>query len=239
MGIEDIKRFGDVTLDAGEYGRITAAGDLDLRGDVEAISIKSMGDLRARGSVKVGDLKVMGDSTFEKDLIVEQANIYGEIKVLGDFTGDAIKIYGEMNCEKAQGEEIAIYGELHKAKELSCETFKAYGEFHVDETINMGHGECYLSDNSSAKEILCESIKVNIYHENDGNIIKFGMKKSKRGTLKVHTIEGDHIQLEDTQAEVVRGKTIEIGKGCKIGKAIYEVSLDIFDDGIVDQVEEF
>lgn len=239
MGLEDIKRMGDVTLEPGEYGRITAAGDLKLKGDTRATSIKSMGDLKAKGLVQVGDLKVMGDSIFENDLKVGQANIYGEIKVLGDFTGDAIKIYGEMNCQKAQAEEISIYGEIHGAKELSCENFKAYGEFHVATTINMGHGECYLSDNSSATEILCESLKVNHYDEKEGNILKFGMKRSKRGILTVHTIEGDHIKLEDTHAEVVRGRTIEIGRGCKIGKAIYQVSLDIYEDGIVDQVEEF
>ncbi len=239
MGLEDIRRLGDVVLETGEYGRITAAGDLEFRGDVKAISIKSMGDLRAKGLVQVGDLKAMGDATFEKDLKVENANIFGDIKVLGDFTGDSIKIYGEMNCEKVQGEEIAIYGELHRAKELICETFKAYGEFHVENTMNIGHGECYLSDDSSAEEILCETLRVNVYDENDGNIVKIGLKRSRRGILTVHTIEGDHIHLEGTHAQIIRGKSIIIGKACKIGKVIYEKSLDIYDDGIVDQVEEF
>ncbi len=239
MGVEDIRRMGDVSLEAGEYGRISAAGDLNLRGDVGAISIKSMGDLRAKGLVRVGDLKVMGDSTFDKELKVEEANIYGEIRVHGDFTGESIKIYGEMNCEKVQAEDISIFGELHSAKELICENFKAYGEFHVENTLNIGHGECYLSHDSSAEEILCESLRVNVYNEKDRNIVKIGMIRSRRGILKVHTIEGDHIHLEGTHAQVVRGKTVEIGAGCKIGKVIYQVSLDIYDDGVVDQVEEF
>ena len=126
-----------------------------------------------------------------------------------------------------------IYGDIKVLGDFTGD------EFHVATTINMGHGECYLSDNSSATEILCESLKVNHYDEKEGNILKFGMKRSKRGILTVHTIEGDHIKLEDTHAEVVRGRTIEIGRGCKIGKAIYQVSLDIYEDGIVDQVEEF
>ena len=75
--------------------------------------------------------------------------------------------------------------------------------------------------------------------EKDKNFVRFGNKRGKRGILTVHTIEGDFIKLEDTHAEVVRGRKIEIGRGCKIGKVIYQVSLDIYEDGIVDQVEEF
>lgn len=239
MGLENIKRVGDVTLEPGEYGSIMAAGDIRLKGDTKATSIKSMGDLNANGSVQVGDLKAMGDTIFEKDLKVGLANIYGEIKVEGDFTGDVIKIYGELNCQKIQAEEISIYGEIDEAQELSCENFKAYGAFHVANTINMGHGECYLSEDSSALEILCESLEVNHYDEKDKNFVRFGNKRGKRGILTVHTIEGDFIKLEDTHAEVVRGRKIEIGRGCKIGKVIYQVSLDIYEDGIVDQVEEF
>lgn len=239
MGLDDIRRMGDVTLEPGEYGRISAAGDLQLKGDTKAISIKSMGDMRAQGLVQVGTIKVMGDSTFEKDLIVEEANVYGAIRVLGDFKGGFLKIYGEMNCEKVQAEEISIYGELHRAKELICETFKAYGEFHVEQTLNIGHGECYLSDDSTAEEILCETLRVNRYDEKEPKILMRGMKAGQRGILTVHTIEGDHISLEGTHAEVVRGKTVEIGQGCRIGKVIYEDSLDIYDDGKVDQVEEF
>ena len=167
------------------------------------------------------------------------ASIYGAIRVLGDFLGESIKIYGEMNCERLQAEVVSIYGEIHRARELACENFKAYGEFHIDNTLNIGHGECYLTDDSSAEEILCETLKVNVYDEENENILKMGMKRSKRGILTVHTIEGDRIHLEGTHAQVVRGKVVEIGAGCKIGKVIYQESLDIYDDGVVEQVEEF
>ncbi|MGP3783292.1 hypothetical protein [Paenibacillus sp. 1A_MP2] len=40
-------------------------------------------------------------------------------------------------------------------------------------------------------------------------------------------IEGDDIELEYTEAEVVRGDKIKIGPGCRIGTVEYRSSLQI------------
>jgi len=45
--------------------------------------------------------------------------------------------------------------------------------------------------------------------------------------LRANVIEGDEVHLEDTTAETVRGKTVEIGPGCQIGTVEYSDKLDV------------
>ncbi|HRU22306.1 MAG TPA: hypothetical protein P5113_06475, partial [Candidatus Bipolaricaulis sp.] len=47
------------------------------------------------------------------------------------------------------------------------------------------------------------------------------------GTLTVGEIEGDQVHLEATTADVVRGKIVHIGPGCRIGRVEYTESLDV------------
>ena len=58
---------------------------------------------------------------------------------------------------------------------------------------------------------------------------------SGRGTaeLRATLIEGDEIHLEDTSADVVRGKRVEIGPGCHIETVEYSEQLDIHPDAEV------
>ena len=46
-----------------------------------------------------------------------------------------------------------------------------------------------------------------------------------RGTSRVRVIEGDIIYLENTTADIVRGQTIVLGRGCQIGSIEYGVNL--------------
>lgn len=70
-------------------------------------------------------------------------------------------------------------------------------------------------DRSRVKEIGGTSITVRR---------KPGFLKRKAGALSAELIEGDAIYLEYTEADIVRGKHVEIGPGCKIGKIEYQTS---------------
>ncbi|MNG32826.1 hypothetical protein D3C84_1189280 [compost metagenome] len=52
------------------------------------------------------------------------------------------------------------------------------------------------------------------------------MPKAIGNHLTSQTIEGDHIYLEYTTAEVVRGAHIKIGPGCEIGRIEYTEKLE-------------
>lgn len=49
-------------------------------------------------------------------------------------------------------------------------------------------------------------------------------------------IEGDDVDLEYTQADVVRGRRVRIGEGCSIGRVEYSESLDAWDGTVGESV---
>ena len=55
------------------------------------------------------------------------------------------------------------------------------------------------------------------------------------GDVQANLIEGDEIYLENTRADVVRGKQIEIGPNCKIKLIEYSESLKVHDDSDVEK----
>jgi hypothetical protein len=68
-----------------------------------------------------------------------------------------------------------------------------------------------------------------------GNIPLLGKLFTGGGTAELHTsqIEGDEILLEDTTADIVRGKRVEIGPGCNIESVEYSESLRVVDGATV------
>ena len=53
--------------------------------------------------------------------------------------------------------------------------------------------------------------------------------------LTASSIEGDEIELEDTTADVVRGKRVVIGPGCHIKTVEYIDTLDVHEDAEVEK----
>ena len=55
-------------------------------------------------------------------------------------------------------------------------------------------------------------------------------------STKVHTIEGDDIALEYVTADVVRGRRVQIGEGCRIGRVEYAETLEAADGTVSESV---
>ena len=53
-----------------------------------------------------------------------------------------------------------------------------------------------------------------------------GLFRSSCSCAQAGDIEGDDVDLEYTQADVVRGRRVRIGEGCSIGRVEYSESLD-------------
>ena len=239
MEKKSIKSVGDIHLEAGEYGDISCAGDLKFSGNIIADSIKAAGDLVAEKDVKAVRISVYGDGKFKGDLEAEEISIYGDGNFLQHVKGKNIVVFGSMKGNVVEGEKITINGELEKIEEISAEELMLNGEFHVNSSMNLGYGKFQLVGKSDAKEIFCEDLEVRSNVESFHGIFSGLISKGKGGTLKVDVIEGDDIYLENTTANVVRGKAVKIGEGSKIGKVEYSDTLEIFDGGVVDLKEEF
>jgi hypothetical protein len=59
------------------------------------------------------------------------------------------------------------------------------------------------------------------------NLAGLRLGRFATGSLTAETIEGDTVDLEATEAQVVRGKVVRIGPGCRIGWVEYTDSLEV------------
>lgn len=101
-----------------------------------------------------------------------------------------------------------------------------------DEIIINPSWQCYV------KEIGGQNIRIE-KDMNDGGIISsFFNFSSPFGKVKAELVEGDNIILEYTEADVVRGKNVTIGRGCSIKKVEYTNEYKLKDDGKVENAEQ-
>ena len=227
MDRQDVKSVGDITLERGLYGKISCAGDLLLKGELEAYSIKAAGDLEALENVKVETLRVYGDAEFRKDLEAIEAKIYGDAEIFGHFQCQDLKVFGECALKKLDAEKLTVFGALESADEVNAEKAEFSGEVQITGVLNVGHGAVKLVGDSKVEEIYCESLSVKSDGEFFNGVLSGLISRGKSGTLTSDLIEGDDIYLENTTAKMVRGKKIKIGPGCRIQRVEYNEKLEV------------
>lgn len=227
MDRQDVKSVGDITLERGFYGKISCAGDLLLKGDLEAYSIKAAGDLEAIENVKVETLRVYGDAEFRKDVEAIEAKIYGDAEIFGHFQCQDLKVFGECTLKKLDAEKLTVFGALERAEEVNAEKAEFSGEVEITGVLNVGHGEFRLVGDSKVGEIYCESLSVESDGEFFNGVLSGLISRGKSGTLTSDLIEGDDIYLENTTAKMVRGNKIKIGPGCRIQRVEYNEKLEV------------
>ncbi len=238
--MSDLRISGSGTLNAGneyyEYVGISGSGVINgdllcrelkisgsgkINGNItcdEEISISGSG--KVMGEVRAARIYTAGSSGFEKNIKCDEFKIAGSSKIAGDIDCKKIKISGSASISNISAEvEADIRGAVNISGLLNAESV----------SVSL-YNDCNIN------EIGCTNLKVSRNQTNDVNVkifnfTLFSVNKDKgRGKLHSKIIEGDNIYLECTEAETVRGATVEIGPGCNIGRVEYTESL-IVDDG--------
>ena len=192
---------------------INIAGSGKISGG-EYAQVKISGSGRVLGNIRCTDLRSAGSAHVEGD--VECA---GQIKCAGSFRCDG----------RVQADELHVSGSCTLGSEVRARVFKAAGSFFAGgrmctEQLS-GAGRFTVDGDIEGDEVkLSGSVKVN------------GLLNAERLHIRVGgdcRIEGDSVTLQNTEADVVRGREVVISSGCKIGCVEYSVSLKVEDDGQV------
>ena len=80
---------------------------------------------------------------------------------------------------------------------------------------------------SASRGIRIGGSSIRIYKPTQVSLL--GLFHGSVSCAQVGDIEGDDVDLEYTQADVVRGRRVRIGEGCSIGRVEYSESLDAWD----------
>lgn len=227
---ENLSLAGAGTVTTGEYGRVSVSGSCKIKGDISCESFSASGSCGGTGNIKCdGDFKCSGAMHLTGEVICG-----GEFKVSGasSFDGDIeahiIKIAGAVKGRSFRADIIKLAGAIGANGDVEAEEAHISGGGDITGLLNAEKIDIRFNGNNNRLKVgSIGGSEIVVDHDSSVNseIRIFGIpiysKKSSGGKLIAGTIEGDSITLNVTEADVVRGKNIIIGKGCKIGRVEY------------------
>ncbi|GGA43503.1 polymer-forming cytoskeletal protein [Paenibacillus physcomitrellae] len=228
----DLNISGISTTAGGVYRDVRIDGMAKVNGDLDCISLRINGTLGMKGSVKSEEITVNGMGTIDGPVEAAEIRIDGMFTLKGGVSCTGLDVNGKSKIEgRLQGDKINIGGEVTVKGDVQCEAFETEGNIKLDGLLNAETVDIRLHSLSTVREIGCERIDVRRIER--GFWKNFSLMGGPR--LKSEVIEGDDIFLEDTEAEMVRGTRVYIGRGCKIKRVEYKETLQTDGDALIGQ----
>jgi cytoskeletal protein CcmA (bactofilin family) len=229
---------GAAELSGGDYTKILILGSGVVTGDVRAERLRSFGSGELQGVSEFGRLSVVGSGSFGAGLTAGRVRALGALDVRGRL--EARKLTATGACEVGGDvlvDEIRTLG-LLECQSAETSSFRVRGAVQIDGLLSGDLVELHLGGlDSRVKEIGGERVEVWRHSFGKRNPLVKGLgwlcNPGLRAYLRASTVEADDVALENTRAEVVRGKRVWIGAGCEIDEVEYEESLTVHPKAVV------
>ena len=226
----DLKINGSGNTTGGMFNYVVVNGVGDINGDVDCISFKTNGASSLNGNLKSKSVKVNGSSSVKGNIDSEEIKINGSADFKGMVEAKESNIHGELNLTGNISSVIMdLRGWMKVSGDCNAETFSCQGGFSIVGMLSADDINIKLHAPCRVKEIGGEKITVEMGRG-------FAFKKFIKTIfpswdinrkLTADVIEGDDIELEATNAKVVRGNNIVIGDGCEIDLVEYKNSFNM------------
>ena len=250
-------------LSGGEYEEVQISGSVKIEGGVRCRTFLGSGAVKGEGELSCEEKLVASGSTeFDGSIRAGNALVTGSLKCAALSVEAEARLSGSVNLEgKLSGGDIWVSGGSLRAGEgIEAESFHFSGSGYgpntfgskLDcegllnaETVKMTLGQGHYS----VSAIGGGTVTVKGAKE-EGPFSPFGgfpgftpfgapWGKPPQGSLNVtESIEADRVELENTVCPLVTGRTVKIGKGCKIGTVRYSESLDLDPKAQVEKQEK-
>lgn len=231
---------GAGSISGGTYDRVSISGAGKISGDVVAEVLRISGIGKVEGRVEAKEIAASGSATFADEVVAEEMRVSGSGRIDGRVEAKELKCSGTLRVSGAVASEyVKITGSLRVGADVEAAIFKATGGFDIGGLLSADKVEVKLGGRCRAREIGGERIEIRRGSWLEKGLILDGLIKMFTGggtaELRATQIEGDEIVLEDTIADVVRGKRIEIGPGCRITSVEYAESLKVHPEAKVEE----
>ncbi len=236
MAKQNVSISGSGKIGGGDYGNVRISGAGRVDGDLTAEEIRISGSGRVMGTVRAREITVSGSGRFTSDVETESFQGSGACAVEGNLKA------GEFRCSGSQriaggltSHYVRCSGTLAVGRNVESDVFTSSGKFNIEGLLSADRVEVRLVGESRVDEIGGEKIEI---RGDTGFNVQISLTRGFRmgfggGSLRARSIEGDEVYLESTRAEVVRGATVRIGPGCRIGRVEYSDSLEVHEDAEV------
>lgn len=217
---------GNSTAIGGLYDKVKIVGEGIIEGDVQCNQLKCVGTLDIDGSLKTERMNVVGSCSLSAGVQVGAIKISGTVTIGGDAKIKKMNCSGTIETRgHVYGDRLELKGHLVTDGDCEAEVFKARGIFDIGGLLNAGELDIKLYQNSSAREIGGEKIRIS--KASILSPLSLFFMPSPNALLTAAVIEGDDIYLEHTKAKIVRGNRVTIGRGCEIELVEYKEHLEL------------
>ncbi len=225
-------------ISGGTYDRVTISGAGKVTGDLEADELRIAGAGKVDGRVWAREIVVSGSMVFSNSVHGDEMRVSGSARIDGRAEVKEFKCSGSLRVNGGiSSQYLKASGHLRVGGDVASEIFKASGGFHIEGLLSADRVEINLGGRCTVREIGGEKILVRSGGWREKGILFDGLIKLFTGggteELNAQLIEGDEIYLENTIADTVRGKAVEIGPGCKIETVEYSETLTVADSAVV------
>lgn len=215
--LPDLRLSGVNGAAGGVYGNVVLEGVSKIHGDV-----------------KTNTFRVDGLLTLEGGLIAETVDGNGKLKVNGALQSFSLSLDGMLTIGgKLECENCTVNGGLTVKKDGEVERFTGEGFFKVEGLLSAGTLDFNMQGQCKAQEIGVENLKVRQSGSKVWGKLFGGVIPMFKAELVTDSIEGNQLDLEYTQANVVRGDVVILGPGCHIGLVEYGTRLSVHPDAVV------
>lgn len=210
-----IKGDGTITSDfvCDEF-RVYGSSNILKSGTAKKFDV--FGDTEVHGNLNAGEVKILGNSTVAGTAVIKRLKLFGTLEVGKRLSGDEASIKGS----------LTVKGDAEFENFLSTGAFEISGLLNAD-TININPRFA----SSRVEEMVGETIIV----KRKSSLFSLF---AGEGSLEARMIEGDEIYLENTKADVVRGKRVTIGSGCEIGMVEYQEEFRVDEKSVVKEYKK-
>jgi cytoskeletal protein CcmA (bactofilin family) len=218
-----INGFG--SSNGGEFQQVTLNGFGTINNDVDCVDFDCNGVGTVNGNIKAEKARINGKSKIKGTITSNELTIDGTANFEGNLFVETIKISGRVSVGgKVKSEEIQIKGSMTVGDDCEAEIFQAESQFKINGLLNADQIDIKIYGPCKAKEIGGQTIMVRKHNGSSiGNILKPFFPTQ----LDAEIIEGDTLELECTNAKIVRGSKVKIGAGSTIGLVEYTDELEI------------
>ena len=227
----DMRISGSGKIPAGEYNNISSSGSVQLYGRVRCKSFRSSGSSRGEDIECSESFKSSGSASFKENIKAKNIRVSGSLFCKGDiFAEGKLSCSGSAKCEKRiKCEELSVSGSLYVGDGITAENVNLSGGADCGGLLN-------------AENITIKADKLMNIGSIGGTNILLKRKKfsihAKRGVKVASSIEGDNIVLDSVTCPRVTGRTVVIGKGCKIDLVQYSEQFTAFRGAKIGRIEK-
>lgn len=254
---------GDIELVNSKIGSIYAAGDVDIKRS-EVKKVRAAGDVNGE-EVTLGSAKVVGDIELKGVCTAKDFVAFGDVSaecleckclrfgfpkaktnnapsLSGFYKAETFELVMPLtlSCEY-EFQNIIATGEMRAKAEIVCTNFYGLAKIFAP-AVNAEEVFILTSDGTEIGEVAGTKVTVSKRFEPDRAFRKLPKTlavrdaDSRGAIIKIGSIEGDKVSVENVCADSISGIDVEIGDLCVVEEVAYKNSIRISEKAVVGRI---